>query len=145
MDAACKIRNAAEVYTEVPFLLKLEGFHLGGTIDTLYRSRSGRLTVIDYKTDNVTEAEVPAKVEEEKYGFQLSAYALAAQKLFNEPIDTALVFLDPGITHLFETDPVKTETEILAMIREIQASITFKMNQKRCLTCGYREPLCSKS
>jgi ATP-dependent helicase/nuclease subunit A len=145
MDAACKIRNAAEVYTEVPFLLKLEGFHLGGTIDTLYRSRSGRLTVIDYKTDNVTEAEVPAKVEEEKYGFQLSAYALAAQKLFNEPIDTALVFLDPGITHLFETDPVKTETEILAMIREIQASITFKMNQKRCPTCGYWKPLCSKS
>ncbi len=145
MDMSHEIRNTSEAYTEVPFLLKLEGFHLGGTIDRLYRGRSGRLTIIDYKTDTIKKTQVPAKVEEEKYGFQLSAYALAAQKLFNEPIDTALVFLDPGITHPLETDPVTTETEILTMIREIQTATSFPLNRERCPTCGYWEPLCSKN
>lgn len=138
-----EIRKGNEVYSEVPFILKLEDSQIEGIIDKLYRNRSGRLTVIDYKTDPVLKEDVPKKAEE--YRPQLETYALASHRLFGEEIETALVFLAPGITYPLQIDPEVTQAEILSVIREIQRAPSFGKNRERCPTCGYWEPFCSLS
>jgi ATP-dependent helicase/nuclease subunit A len=140
-ETAEDIRCAAHIHSETPFLLKVGPYQIEGVIDRIYRNRVGRLTIIDYKTDRATSPELPEKAEE--YRFQLAAYALAAQTLFGEPADTALVFLHPGITYPLKTDPAETETEILSLIEGIRSSGTFEMNRRLCPNCGYGEPFCT--
>ncbi|MEK6777666.1 MAG: UvrD-helicase domain-containing protein [bacterium] len=137
------IRKSSEVFTEVPFVFKLGPCQVQGVIDKLFRDRAGHLTLIDYKTDRVVESETASKAGE--YRFQLAAYALAAHRLFNEPIETAIVFLHPGVTFPMQTDPDAIEQEILSMVREIQSLTSpFPMCPDRdlCLTCGYSRTFC---
>jgi ATP-dependent helicase/nuclease subunit A len=143
MDIAAEIRDASEVRTEVPFFLKVDRFQVEGVIDKLYRNREGRLTIIDYKTDRVSAGEVPEKAD--KYRFQLALYALAAARLFGEPVETLLLFLHPGIVHPLKNDPDKTEKEVRSMIRELQALTEFPRNRELCPRCGYYSHFCPGS
>lgn len=142
LNLAEEIRNAPEVYTEVPFLLKIDRFQVEGVIDKLYRNSQGHLTIIDYKTDKVPAPEVPTKAEE--YRFQIAVYALAAHRLFGEQIETLLLFLHPGITFPLDHAPERTEEEILSTIRQIEAADTYPMERKHCPHCGYWDSLCAK-
>jgi len=115
-----EIRKASEVSTEIPFVLKLgSSCQVQGVIDKLYRNSHGRLTLIDYKTDRMTESEATLKAEE--YRFQIEIYALAVHRLFNEDVEAALVFLQPNVIHPIHFDPDAAEEEILSLIRKIQA------------------------
>lgn len=139
-----EIRKSPEVFTEVPFVIKLGPCQVQGVIDKLFRDTAGRLTLIDYKTDRIAESETASKADE--YRFQLAAYALAAHRLFNEPIQTAIAFLQPGVTFPLQTDPDAAEQEILSMASRIQnlpSPLPLCQDPDRCLSCGYGEIFCA--
>ncbi len=140
-DMAESLREATELRTEVPFLLKLKSYRIEGIIDLFYRTRSGELTVIDYKTDRVPLPEIAARAED--YRFQLALYAWAANRLFRENVETALVFLRPGVVHPVHTTPVETEKAILDTIEEMERISTFRKRKECCPECGYRKFFCS--
>ncbi len=138
---ATEMRRAREVHRELPFLLKLDRFRIEGTIDTLYRNTGGRLVLIDYKTDQIDKREVPTRAE--GYRLQLAAYALAADRLFLEEVDAALVFLHPGVTYDLSNDPDRTEEEIRSLIQRIHTATDFQKNREHCPQCGYFERFCA--
>lgn len=68
---------------------------LQGAVDCWFLEDGG-VTVVDYKTDRVRAAEVPARAE--FYAGQLRAYALALGAITGKPVkETVLYFLTPGI------------------------------------------------
>jgi len=141
-ETAERIRRAREVHAEIPFLLNLQGYRIEGVIDRLYRSAEGRLMILDYKTDGISANDIGTKAAE--YRFQLAGYALAAHRLFGEEVETALAFLQPGITCPVDHDPSRTEEEILSTIRKIEKADTYPGVRERCPHCGFREPFCSR-
>lgn len=67
---------------------------LQGAVDCWFEENGG-VTVVDYKTDRVTAAEVPARAE--FYASQIRAYALAMAAVTGKPVnETVLYFLHPG-------------------------------------------------
>ena len=67
---------------------------LQGVVDCCFRDGDG-LVVVDYKTDRVSAAEVPARAE--RYRGQLRAYARALERIFSRPVRRCvLLFLHTG-------------------------------------------------
>ncbi len=66
-----------------------------GFIDLLFRDADGRLVIVDYKTDTVTDAETLAS-RAGHYAPQLQAYARMLEAATGERARAELVFLDSG-------------------------------------------------
>jgi ATP-dependent helicase/nuclease subunit A len=100
--------RADEIEREVEFILAWppaavggDGSYLRGFIDCLYQDPDGRLILLDYKTDNITAADVPRAAE--RYAMQLYVYAIAAERaLGRSPDDLVVHFLRPGVERVFE-------------------------------------------
>ncbi len=75
-----------QVLREEPFLVQLEGILLRGTADLVFRDGQGSV-LVDYKTNEVTPLEVPAKAR--SYALQLQLYALAVGAWLGEPVREA--------------------------------------------------------
>jgi ATP-dependent exoDNAse (exonuclease V) beta subunit len=69
-------RSSTEKYCEWEFFLKREASILTGVIDLVYRNSGGHWTIVDYKTDDVSD---PARkvVLDDLYGRQLQEYSRA--------------------------------------------------------------------
>lgn len=99
---------AAALHREVEFLLAWpsgladgDGRYVQGYIDCLYQDASGGWHLVDYKTNDVTAADVPNVAQ--KYELQLYVYALAAERALGQPpVELVLHFLRPGVEHVFE-------------------------------------------
>ncbi len=87
------MREADTVRKEMPFSLLLpaaeffpdcedESIFLQGAIDCLLENK-GRITIIDYKTDRISDGRLLA----EHYHRQLQIYGNAAERLFQKPVD----------------------------------------------------------
>ena len=68
-----------------------------GVIDLVYTDEEGRLILVDYKTDSLSEYELThRKAAEEKlisrHKTQLTYYAKACEKMFGRPVDRVSVF-----------------------------------------------------
>ena len=69
---------------------------LQGIIDCLVEEEDS-LSIIDYKTDRVSAAEVPERAK--LYQSQLWAYARSAERIFRKKVKTVLIhFLTPGVS-----------------------------------------------
>ena len=72
-----------------------DGTVLEGFIDLVYREDDGSLVIVDYKTDAVPAAALPARVT--TYLPQMAAYAHALSRATGGPVQAAeLLFLSPG-------------------------------------------------
>lgn len=72
-----------------------DGTVLEGFIDLIFREDDGSLVVVDYKTDDVPDAAVPARVA--YYQPQVDAYQrILASSVDDRVAEPALVFLRPG-------------------------------------------------
>ena len=68
---------------------------LQGVVDCCFLEPDGSITVVDYKTDRVTRADVPARAAH--YRGQLLAYAGALQRIFSRPVGQCVLwFLHTG-------------------------------------------------
>jgi ATP-dependent exoDNAse (exonuclease V) beta subunit len=77
-DLVARASRSPRGFREVPFVLPWEGSFIEGRIDLLFEE-DGRWTLVDYKTDDVTEARVSEEME--IYRPQAAVYALALKKL----------------------------------------------------------------
>jgi ATP-dependent helicase/nuclease subunit A len=67
---------------------------LQGVVDCFFVTEDG-VTIVDYKTDRVTEDEVPARAE--RYRVQLRTYADALRRILGLPVRRCVLwFLRPG-------------------------------------------------
>lgn len=105
---AAELRAADQVCHELEFLLtwplgstSANSRFLQGYIDCLYQSADGGWRVVDYKTNQVSAAGVPALAA--KYELQMFVYGLAVEQTWGAgPKELVLHFLRPGIEYTFE-------------------------------------------
>ncbi len=108
-DLAAQLRSACEVFREYPFTVLLpaavleptacEGdtVLLQGVVDCFFAEKDGSLTVVDFKTDRVSGAEVARRAEE--YRVQLETYSAALERVLERPVGRRILyFLHPGET-----------------------------------------------
>jgi ATP-dependent helicase/nuclease subunit A len=115
---AAQIAAAAEVHTELEFLLRWppengdrpDGRYLQGFIDCLYRDAAG-WHVVDYKTNNVSTERLAEAAA--AYEMQMLVYALAVERICGAPpIELALCFLRPGVEHHFPWNPAARQRAV---------------------------------
>jgi ATP-dependent helicase/nuclease subunit A len=115
---AAQIASAAEVHTELEFLLRWppengddsDCRYLQGFIDCLYRNAAG-WHVVDYKTSNVSAERVPEAAA--AYEMQMLVYALAVERICGSPpVGLALCFLRPGVEHHFPWNPAARQRAV---------------------------------
>ena len=108
-ELAERLRAADEVFREYPFTVLLsasvlepsayEGdtVLLQGVVDCFFAEADGSLTVVDFKTDRVSGAEVARRAEE--YCTQLETYSAALERVLERPVGRRILyFLHPGET-----------------------------------------------
>jgi ATP-dependent helicase/nuclease subunit A len=108
-EAGAMLRDAKRTRREVPVYLAdapegpgvppsddpLDQVMIRGRLDALVIDDSS-VTIIDYKTDAVSEAQVPARAE--AYRAQLATYARAVERITGKPVKAALLaFLTPRV------------------------------------------------
>ena len=68
---------------------------LQGVVDCCFFTPDGGITVVDYKTDRVSAAQVPERAAH--YRGQLAAYARALEEIFERPVTRCVLwFLHTG-------------------------------------------------
>jgi ATP-dependent helicase/nuclease subunit A len=103
--------RAERLYREVPVNVQVGGTVLEGFIDLAFEEE-GEVHLVDYKTDEVPEAEVESHAE--GYRLQMGAYALAAARVFGRrPASASLLFLRPG-----RAAPVEVDDELMGSVEE---------------------------
>ena len=99
-DFGCKVRNGGEVLREFKFSIlddagqygpDLEGEQvlLQGVVDCALVEEDG-ITVIDFKTDYVTEETLPSVAD--SYATQVQTYADALQRIFERPVKAKALY-----------------------------------------------------
>ena len=99
-DLGRKLQTGGEVLREFKFSVLDEGTHyapelagekilLQGVVDCALIEKDG-ITVLDFKTDNVTEETLEAAVE--RYRYQVQAYADAMERIFQRKVKRALLY-----------------------------------------------------
>lgn len=103
-----RIKNADKVHRELRFSLLCpaneffadtngESVLLQGVVDCCIEEQ-GALTIIDYKTDHVTQETLPDVAE--RYRKQITAYAYAISRIFEKPVSSCLLcFLRAGLVN----------------------------------------------
>jgi len=108
-----------------------------GSIDCLLHYPDGSLGIVDYKTGN------PPKSGEEKIGYtrQLAIYAMAAEKLFNQPVKTAqLHFLQNNSSWELSPDRENQVAALKALCKEIKdkkEEQDFAVLPENCRYCAF--------
>lgn len=125
---------------EVPFVSKMNGAVIRGTIDCIFKD-GGNYSIVDFKTDEINKKEdIQAKLEE--YRLQTLAYAISAKKaLAGEISKTALLFLNPGHAEEMELTPEHLEegAELIGDIARAIRTNSFSIENRRtpCERCLY--------
>lgn len=117
------LQQAQRVEREVEFLLPwpAAGGYLQGYIDCLVQDSAGEWSILDYKTNRVDAAGVPAVAEE--YRFQLYVYALAVEQAYGvAPRGLSIYFLRPGVEETFAWDDA-ARTACHRMVNEAIAGV----------------------
>lgn len=128
---------------EFDFLMEIENLVLRGQID-LWFDDGGKTVLVDYKTDQVSAAEAPARAE--RYALQLRLYALALERLTGRPpAEAYLYFLRPNLPVAVDLRPslFNAPEPLLREFREAQASQRFPLRVgDHCRSCPHFTRLC---
>ncbi len=88
---------ACSVIQDLPEQASSESILIQGIIDCLLEESDG-FTLVDFKTDRVTEEQVPDRAL--KYQLQMAVYRRAVRQAFGKPVkETILYFLRPRVAH----------------------------------------------
>ena len=98
------LRQAKKIYKEQPFYINIkassvynnieekqdENILIQGVIDLYYINKDNELTLVDYKTDYVEEAN--KDILKEKYKKQLDLYKQALEQALNRKVDKTIIY-----------------------------------------------------
>jgi ATP-dependent helicase/nuclease subunit A len=144
-ELSTRIREAADVRSELRFYLNLDGAVIEGVIDKTFNGDDGTRYLVDFKTDNVSANQANERAE--SYSFQLDIYALALSQLTDGSIPRASVyFLTPSVEVVRPVDRESLE-RVRAVAEErigrIRANDFNPERDGRCDRCPF-EPLCHR-
>ncbi len=127
-EFAHRIFSAPDYRTEITLTMRLGEDYFTGTLDRVYVNPVGEWEVADYKTNNITAAEVEQTGQ--KYLMQMKAYAMLLAQLVPEQsaYPVTLYFLKPGKTFARTFTPGnirEIQNEFLELIREIKRLYPF--------------------
>ena len=122
---ATTLSTAPQIHREVEFLLpwppnrpSSEGRYLQGYIDCLYQDADGDWHLLDYKSNQVTEADIPQAAE--RYAMQMFVYSLACERALGvAPVESVLHFLRPASEFAFQW----SDAERTAMSEQIDLAM----------------------
>ena len=93
--AADRVRAAKRAWREVPFAFQHDEFTIEGFIDLLIEDEDGGLEIVDWKTDNISETELPARIQE--YTLQAGIYVMGLREATGRmPKQVTFVFVSRG-------------------------------------------------
>lgn len=117
------LQNAPQTLRELDFLMDVDTLRLRGQIDLILRDAEGDWRIVDYKSDRLNPHESWAQ-RAGKYGLQLQAYALAAERhLGVAPAGALLYSLRTGETwEMPLADLAAARDELVCVGRELVAS-----------------------
>jgi ATP-dependent helicase/nuclease subunit A len=94
--AAGRARLAQRALREVPFAVRVGGTVLEGFIDLLIERSDGAIEVVDWKTDQITEAEIGERLK--AYEIQAGLYVYGIEAATGRKVSAVTyVFAGPGV------------------------------------------------
>jgi ATP-dependent helicase/nuclease subunit A len=138
---------ARRIEREWEFIVEIEGVFVRGSIDLWFEDAAGGITIVDYKTDEVTAAEARARAH--IYKMQLALYAAAIQReLRTRPVRACLHFLKPDHVEEVDAGPdaIESARQLVRDLRAAQDDLRFNLNEGgHCRSCTYFRELCPAS
>lgn len=136
--------SGTEIRTEYSITAAVGEDFLTGTIDRMYRSTTGALTTLDYKTDDIPVEMIKDRAE--IYITQIRIYAWLASKLHsNTPVRGVLLFTNhpdkPVICEFDKRALAMVEEECLGVMANIK-SLKFNTLAAQCPSCPFRPHQC---
>jgi ATP-dependent exoDNAse (exonuclease V) beta subunit len=135
--------TARRVEREFDFLMAMNDLVIRGKVD-LWFEEGGEVTLVDYKTDDVTRAQAHERAQD--YALQLRLYALAVERASGRPPSHAwLHFLRPNTAVAVDLGPSLLDSpgETVREFQEAQASLRFPLKEgPRCRRCPFVKDLC---
>lgn len=134
--------DESRVKREENFFIEFENVLIEGTID-LICNLGGKRTVIDYKTDEIRQSDIEARVEH--YKPQLMSYAKAVKSITGEYPERTLIYFTK--TNEFKEISVsdesilEVENHLLSLLKDYREN-NFKKNADSCSSCGYYKEYC---
>ncbi len=128
--------DATPLHAERPFLLRLQGFTVGGRIDAVYGEPDGAWEVVDWKTGKRPADDDPISA------LQLDLYGLACVEIWGkDPSDISLTYLylasGDEVSHPME-DPDAVRTRVTEALRSIDAGAFDPTPGPQCTYCDFR-------
>jgi ATP-dependent helicase/nuclease subunit A len=103
---------------EVPFAMELDGSILEGYIDLVVETPAG-IEIVDWKTDQISEGEVEARMED--YRLQAGLYVVGLEAATGRPVSK--------VTYVFATPRIEREfKEPAALAASARAALTAAIN-----------------
>ena len=100
-----EIEKAKARHAEIPFVFRLQGGIVQGTLDLLYQTLDGKWVVLDYKTSRVNGNNLEEVAG--RYKSQLLLYALACHDLLKISVArAALYFVRADRTYNFSLEGI---------------------------------------
>ena len=81
---------------EFPVTTIENGLTKTGVIDALFRTKEGKIKIIDFKSDTINIVSESARTVDQNYIAQLAFYKNALKKIFGGNVESALVYLRPA-------------------------------------------------
>jgi ATP-dependent exoDNAse (exonuclease V) beta subunit len=135
--------RAPRVEREFDFLMAMEDLVVRGQVD-LWFEEGGELTVVDYKTNDVTAVEAHQRAQD--YELQLRLYARAVEHVAGRPPDRAwLHFLRPNTVIEVDLSPslLDSPEQMVRDYQEAHSRLEFPLNEgERCKRCPFYRGLC---
>jgi DNA helicase-2/ATP-dependent DNA helicase PcrA len=131
-----RFADAVPLYAERPFLLRLEGFTIGGRIDAVYGQPDGAWEVVDWKTGRRPAGDDPLAA------LQLDLYGLACVEIWRKrPEDITLTYLylasSEEVSHSME-HPDVVKGRVVQALRSIDAGAFDPTPGPQCTYCDFR-------
>jgi ATP-dependent helicase/nuclease subunit A len=149
-DLRARLGAARSVHREHAFAFLLaDGPLLNGFVDVIAYEADGSALVVDYKSDQVGDADLGALVEA-SYATQRQVYALAALRSGAPVVEVAHVFLErpaePVVARFSQADADVLEGDLRAHAAPLLAGeypVADVPHRGLCGTCPGRDGLCS--
>lgn len=137
-EEACCLRNARELYRELPIKAIVDDVVIRGVVDVLYLDGDNVWAILDFKT-----GALPPKNSSQwgAYRFQMSLYGfLLSEALSIPPQKAILYFMESGVLECLSLSREATEQtreKVASIVRAIAQSGFAKVKGDTCQKCEY--------